>query len=261
MKLIRLTLVGLIAAAVAVPSSALANSSAPVRVPAGASEVRPLGLSFDSGSNRLVEGYAIVHYRKGGAKGGGQAKPARTQCYGFLAKDAKWKSVEPWVVNPSNASGLDGGFVASNLTADIAKWESAAGANILGDGTVTADVLAGDTASPDNVNEVYFADVAEPGAIGITIVWGIFSGPTFQRELVEWDQIYDDVDYGWSDSGAAGAMDFENIATHELGHSVGLGDLYTSACASETMYGYASFGETQKRDLHTGDIAGIAKLY
>ena len=55
-------------------------------------------------------------------------------------------------------------------------------------------------------------------------------------------------------------MDFENIATHELGHAVGLGDLYND-CTEETMYGYASYGETKKRTLEAGDITGIKKLY
>jgi hypothetical protein len=56
-------------------------------------------------------------------------------------------------------------------------------------------------------------------------------------------------------------MDFDNIATHELGHSCGLGDLYTSDCSQQTMYGYASNGETNKRTLECGDIAGISELY
>lgn len=267
--------------------SPVAAAGKPVTVPAGGSDVRPLGTQFDPGSGKFVQGYAIVHYgngagnargtedARGGYDRGGNKPPGKgggknaTQCYGFLAKDAKWKSVEPWVVNPSNTSGLDGAFIASNLAADIAKWEDAAdgavgsgpGADILGDGSTTAAALEADTASPDDVNEVYFADIAEPGAIGVTIVWGFFGGPPFQRELVEWDQVYDDVDYAWSATGAAGAMDFENIATHELGHSVGLGDLYDSACAAETMYGYADLGETNKRDLNAGDITGVDKLY
>lgn len=263
-------LLGLVLAVTAGVSAATTASAAgkPVSVPPGAGDVRPLGVAFDPGSGRLVQGYAIVH-RKKNARGGGQARQGKIQCYGFLAKNAKWKTVEPWVVNPGNTSGLTDAFVASNLAADIAKWEDAAdgavgsgpGVNILGGGTTTSNPLAVDNAAPDNVNEVYFAAIDEPGAIAVTTVWGIFGGPTFQRELVEWDQVYDDADYGWSDSGAAGKMDFENIATHELGHSVGLGDLYNSACASETMYGYAGFGETQKRDLNTGDITGANKLY
>ena len=160
-------------------------------------------------------------------------------------------------------------IVFNNLTSDIAKWEDAGDGvigngvriNILGDGSSTSAVLVADTSSPDGVNEVYFADVSSSGAIAVTIVWGVFGGPTFQRKLVEWDQIYDDMDFDWSSAGEASKMDFENIATHELGHSVGMADLYNSTCSEETMYGYATNGETKKRDLHQGDIEGINKLY
>ena len=88
----------------------------------------------------------------------------------------------------------------------------------------------------------------------------MFLGPPKNRVLVEWDQVYDQVDYDWSSSGEAGKMDFENIATHELGHSVGMGHP-SSECIEETMYAYAGYGETKKRDLNAGDIAGINGLY
>ena len=222
-----------------------------------------LGKSFDRGSGKEVEGFAIIHRKDETVKSNG-AKTAPTICYGFLADGAKWKGdPEPWIVNPTNTRGLDPTFIFNNLTADIAKWEKAAAYNILGNGTITDVALSADTAAPDNQNEVYFADLSDPNTIAVTIVWGIFGGPTFGRQLVEWDQVYDDVTFNWSMSatGEAGKMDFENIATHELGHSVGMADLYNSKCAKETMYGYAGFGETIKRDLNAGDIFGISKLY
>lgn len=234
--------------------------------------VYDLGEAIDKKTGEKVEGRAIVHYKKGAAGSNGKTSGAKAiQCYGYLARggNAKWKMVEPWVMNPSNIRGLDGNSAYSNLTADILKWEDAAdgilnnniGVDILGGGSITAGALVADTASPDGVNEVYFANVSNQGAIAITIVWGIFSGPSSNQKLVEWDQIYDDVDYDWSLSGEAGKMDFENIATHELGHSVGMGDLYNSSCGNETMYGYAAEGEINKRDLNSGDIIGINKLY
>src|SRR3989344_3235650 len=116
-------------------------------------------------------------------------------------------------------------------------------------------------ANTDGVNEIYFADIANSDAIAVTIVWGYFSGPIFAREIIEWDQVYDDVDFSWNNDGNSNDMDFENIVTHELGHSVGLGDLYSSSCSEQTMYGYATEGETKKRTLEQGDILGIRKLY
>lgn len=230
------------------------------------SPVISLGTAVDPGSGKIVEGYAIIRYKEGKEKpphaGGPKDKGNKgATCYGFLAKDAKWKTVEDWIVNPLNSRGLDGNFVFNNLAGDIAKWENAASVDILGNGSITSDILLADTTSPDNKNEVYFADISNTNAIAVTIVWGIFGGRPANRELVEWDQIYDDIDFDWSASGEAGKMDFENIATHELGHSFGMNDLYESTCVEETMYGYASEGETNKRDLNAGDIAGIDKLY
>jgi len=232
-------------------------------LPENAKEIAPgvysLGERIHNG--RLVEGIAFVHYKAGNARQNGVRPGGESSCYGFLAKGAKWKTVENWVVNPSNTRGLDGNFVLNNLISDIGKWENAAGKNILGSGSLTSNVLVADTVSPDNNNEVYFAGIQDSGAIAVTIAWGYFSGPTFARELIEWDQVYDDADFDWSSSGEAGKMDFENIATHELGHSFGLGDLYSLGCSSQTMYGYASEGETSKRTLESGDITGIKKLY
>ncbi len=248
------------------PQTALAKGQkAKFQLPVNAVQVADnlynLGTAFDKKSGKQVEGYAFIH-RKDGAAKSGTAKKIAISCYGFLAKDAKWKDVpESWVVNPVNTRGLNSSFVFNTLTAGIAKWENAAAFNILGDGTATDTTLVADTSAPDNQNEAYFADISDPNTIAVTIVWGIFGGPTFNRHLVEWDQIYDDTTYGWSMSGEAGKMDFENITTHELGHSVGMGDLYNSNCFMETMYGYATFGETQKRDLNTGDIVGVNKLY
>ena len=125
---------------------------------------------------------------------------------------------------------------------------------------MTTDILTAEAVSPDSNNEVFFADVDGAGAIAVTIVWGIFSGPISNRKLVEWDQIYDDVDFDWSSSGEAGKMDFGNIATHEVGHAAGMGHPGDS-CTEETMYRFASNGETKKRDLNSGDIAGIKALY
>jgi len=109
-------------------------------------------------------------------------------------------------------------------------------------------------------NEIMFGNINETDVIGVTIVWGIFSGPPKQRVLVEWDQVYDDFDFSWSEFGETGKMDFENIATHEIGHAFGLSHP-ASECAEETMYAYASNGEIKKRTLEAGDIEGISKLY
>ena len=240
----------------------------PVELPPQAREVQPgvffLGTATDNG--RVVEGYAIVHPRGNAAKpegagnGGGGGGGKAASCYTFMARGAKWKAAEPYVVNGANLRGLDANAVAGLIGAGTGEWEGAGSAKIFGDGSQTAGPLIADLVAPDGVNEVYFADVDSAGAIAITIVWGRFSGSPQSRELVEWDMVYDDVDYDWSLSGEAGKMDFDNISTHEIGHATGLRH-HEDACVDETMYRYADYGETKKRDLNAGDIAGIGALY
>ncbi|MFC1609189.1 matrixin family metalloprotease [Patescibacteria group bacterium] len=229
------------------------------------SDVISLGSEVDPQTGQVVEGYAIVHRKKGKAKPDWvkdkNPKDSDSACYEFLAKGAKWKTLEDWVVNPTNIAGLNEEYVLDNLGVDVAKWEVAAGYDILGNGSMDYETAISDLGAMDSKNAVYFASIADSNAIAVTYIWGIFGGSPKNRVLVEWDQVYDDVKFAWSSVADPLAMDFEGIATHELGHSVGMGDLYESGCSEQTMYGYASEGETKKRSLETGDIAGISELY
>ena len=67
--------------------------------------------------------------------------------------------------------------------------------------------------------------------------------------------------FNWGVSANAALMDVQNIATHELGHGFGLSDLYQAKWSQQTMYGYSREGDIAKRDLASGDIAGIKALY
>ncbi|OGD90079.1 hypothetical protein A3D07_03510 [Candidatus Curtissbacteria bacterium RIFCSPHIGHO2_02_FULL_42_15] len=232
--------------------------------------VYSLGKAKDPKSGKVVEGFAVVHYKNPEGKISKAARAKKTNtCYGYLSTGAKWKTVEPWVINPANTRGLPGDILLNNLTGDISKWEDAADGvatngkivNILGDGSITTSDLSQFANTLNSVNEVYFADITTPGVIAVTTVWGFWGGDISTREIVEWDQVYDDVDFGWSVSGESSKMDFDNIATHELGHAAGMADLYTASCSNETMYGYATLGETKKSTLEQGDIRGINLLY
>lgn len=230
-----------------------------------------LGNTFDRASNKQVEGYAIIHrkdspsHREGHARG---TKPS-SSCYGFLSKGAKWRTVEPWVINATNTDSLDENSIFSIFDGSVLKWEDAADGtvgngtskNIMGQGSLTAGPLSADTSSTDGQNEMYFGDIGEPGTIGVTIVWGIFGGPIGNRQLVEWDQIYNEIDYDWSLTGEVSKMDFGNIAIHEIGHGVGLNDQYEPSCSEQTMFGYGTEGETKKQTLESADIAGVKELY
>ncbi len=48
---------------------------------------------------------------------------------------------------------------------------------------------------------------------------------------------------------------------HEIGHTLGLSDLYTNSCANVTMYGYSTEGDVERRSLEPADIAGLLSIY
>ena len=237
-------------------------------LPENAVEVSPgvfyLGESQDV-DGKPVKGYAFVHYAKGyepDVLETGDSTYDTSTCYSFIWEDIKWnpENVEDYVIYPENRRGLDPNSILTTFGTSVSTWEFAGQTseqyNIIGTGSLVEEKIT--RKRLDGINMVRFGNL--PGnIIAMNIIWsnGI--------NLVEWDQIYDDKDFDWSldceTEDCTTKMDLQNIATHELGHAVGLGDLYSDACNNQTMYGYSTEGDTKKRTLESGDIAGLNILY
>lgn len=113
------------------------------------------------------------------------------------------------------------------------------------------------TTDGNNVSGWYESWGGTGSTIAVNITW-YYPGP---NNIIEVDQDFNGQNFTWSDSGLGGQMDVWNIAAHESGHSLMLGDLYGPADAQKTMYGYSSTGETKKRSLEPDDIDGIVYIY
>lgn len=213
------------------------------------------------GNKRILEKRTFIHYKKGHAKppwaGGPKDEEKGPKCYGFLGKGIKWKDLPiSYVVHP----GLKAAAGISTET-----WDNATSAELF-DGYSVDHGANWDSDKPDGRNELSFGDYPQEGVIAVTIVWGYFSGPPGLRKIIEFDILFD-TDFDWGDAGSTNetelgdtdVMDIENIATHELGHGLGLADIYN--CPEVTMYGYSENGETKKRTLDGPDITGIQELY
>lgn len=208
-----------------------------------------------------LEKIVFIHYKKGFAKppwaGGGDKSPKESKCYEFLGRGVKWSELPVnYVIHPDLEAVVPGAIFTSAET-----WDAATGAELFSDSYVLDATATWDSDSPDGRNELLFGDYPQGGVIAVTVIWGYFSGPPQTRKIVEFDILFD-TDWAWGDATVnPEVMDLQNIATHELGHGIGLGDLYETSCVDETMYGYSSYGETKKRDLNTGDITGVQELY
>ncbi|HBD02444.1 hypothetical protein A2209_01450 [Candidatus Roizmanbacteria bacterium RIFOXYA1_FULL_41_12] len=215
----------------------------------------------DEGDKGPLTKITYIHYKKlpNAVRPTEPGKTKPSLCYGYLAKGAKWKTTENYFVNPLS-SALDSNFVLQSITSGVSTWEEYGGSTIFGEGVLDTSSVYNDSL-PDGDNVVAFGSYPSDNVIAVTNVWGYFSGAPQTRELVEWDMLFN-TRYHWGDATQNSTlMDLPNIATHELGHSAGMDDLYTTTCSTETMYGYSGEGETTKRDLNQGDIQGITNLY
>ncbi|MFH0798387.1 MAG: matrixin family metalloprotease [Candidatus Woesearchaeota archaeon] len=198
-----------------------------------------------------LERVDFVHY----AQSTNPAKVARTDsCYKLMG--VKWLSLPvSYSVNPFNAQGLSEEFVTSAVSVSADAWDAATSKELFND-YYSVDYYA-TYGVRNGVNAIVFGDYGQSNVIGVTSVWYTRVG----KQIVEFDMLLND-QFQWGDASVdPSKMDLQNILTHELGHSVGLSDLYTGSCASVTMYGYSGEGDVQKRSLEQADVLGLQKMY
>lgn len=196
-------------------------------------------------------------------EGGDPEPPDTATCYAFMGqygkKYIKWNNLPVYCeVNPaSSPSNLDA------ISFGVMEWDEATSANLfvldVWDSGATYNVQ-------DYINVISFDDYYDdPDIIGACMVW--YNPAT--KAIVEFDIVFE-TDYTWGDAGVTNeyglgdtsVMDLQNIATHEIGHALGLADIYDEAqCSEVTMYGYSKEGETKKRTIELPDETGIHKLY
>jgi len=109
----------------------------------------------------------------------------------------------------------------------------------------------------DGYNVVCWQYIDGPGHIlAVSTTWYY----PLSKEIFECD-IRFDTSESWAADASSNKFDVQDIAAHESGHWLQLNDLYYYQYSEMTMYGYASPGETKKRTLEWGDIAGIRFIY
>ncbi len=170
---------------------------------------------------------------------------------------AKWFSSSlpvTFYINPTNSQGLSQDFLTSTMTSSLKTWDDKTSKKL-----VSKSIIIDPTATYgyDYKNSIMFTDISDAGIIAQTTVWYYPSN----GQIVETDVQFN-TKFTWGNAKLDSTiMDVQDIATHELGHSFGAGDVYDNRCSEVTMYGYGSYGETFKRTLESPDMYILRQLY
>ena len=204
-----------------------------------------------------LERIEFIHYKKGYTKPTAAKTPKPPACYKFLTPTkVKWTDLPvDYVINPTNPQSLSESFITSAVYNSAETWDAATSKELMNNAyTIDYNETYG---THDYKNAIVFSDYPTAGVIAVTTVW--YNPAT--KSIVEFDIMFD-TDWTWGDATASSTvMDLQNIATHELGHGVGLADVYDTVCSTVTMYGHSDYGEIQKKTLETPDITGLQTLY
>jgi len=202
-----------------------------------------------------LEKVEFIHWKKGFTKPETAKAPKTPTCYKFLTgSKVKWPSTVSYVINPVNpVQTLDETFVTNAISTSAETWDVETSKELMNRYTIDYTAKYG---VQNYENAITFGDYPTTGVIAVTTTW--YNPAT--KAIVEFDIMFD-TDWTWGDATDTTIMDLQNIATHELGHGVGLADIYNTTCSAVTMYGYSNNGDIQKRTLEAPDIKGLQTLY
>jgi len=162
-----------------------------------------------------------------------------------------------YYVNPSG-SKLTISKVIATVKASFETWDNATNIELFND-YVQQTSLYGN--KYDGKKVVSWGTLSQ-GVLAVCYTWSY----RYSGAIVEFGIVFNTL-YSWGidPDGEGGttinAYDIQNIGTHEAGHTLCLGDLYSGAARELTMYGYGAKGETKKRSLGYGDIHGVRFIY
>lgn len=260
-----------ISAAARTPTFSITNSMEQIgedtfRIPSAglAPNMRMAGASTATRVEGLIQ---MIRVPKSKSKPNGMSRdevnvtaPATSGCVTQIVEGAIWRQPYDVIVDPTNDDGIPRNLFVDAVCRGILEWESrfSTSTKVVRSQDTSGCVDGFDGDSPDGKNEIMMGFIEEDGILAVAVIWGIFSGPLSQREIVETDMLLN-LHYPWGDATQdPNVVDIQEITSHEHGHSIGMAHSNTNGA---TMYPTASVGETLKRDILPCEAAAMCEFY
>lgn len=187
-------------------------------------------------------------------------KPGGDTASDYKLSNLKLPGTVSYRINPANTYNLNSNDVISAVVSSFVTW----------DNVVELELFNYDSSPTSKTGTTYDGEYTvswgplSSGIIAQTTMWYVPGKPP--RNIVEFDIVFNStlpwgIDPDPGDSVTISQYDLQNIATHEVGHPVGLADIYDSQYSTLTMFGYGYLGETQKISLEDGDVQGAHAVY
>ncbi len=184
----------------------------------------------------------------------------------YVFTGRKWIQKDPEIkmqlTNDANfaKTGLTTAGALGAITAATNTWDDATNQNLFSDSG--ASLTTAKNWKYDGVNDMAFRPYAAGcSALASAGTWyqikGIAAGQPYP--ILETDISFNS-NYKWTTTGGTG-YDFQSVALHELGHSIGLGDLYNKARFAKDTRQVMHYYTGVKRTLGNGDATGVWNLY
>jgi hypothetical protein len=164
------------------------------------------------------------------------------------------------VINAAGSDDITDGSHFTALRNAISAWNHSSGTTAhLVEDTSPAQEARADWHSTDihlmffdeNDSSGYFPSGS--GTVALTPVWYLADGT-----ITDADVLFNGSGFQFTTSGQVGRFDVQDVATHELGHFLGLDH---SGCAGATMYPYVDPSVLLHRSLSLDDVHGARDMY
>lgn len=157
----------------------------------------------------------------------------------------------PWIMHQDGCPEMSPDRTAAILETSFQSWEDVDCATIGFDYQGSTEQ---ETTGNDGVNLMVWRLAGWSYGVGALGVTGTWFG---MGQISDADIEFNSVHYTWTETGTGGSIDLQSVATHEMGHFLGLGHSDQQVSVMFPTYS----GGTSQRSLADDDIAGVCYLY